>query len=259
MNTAVVLLLAAVAFATALESGVIQVGQIGDKPQMQCWASLTIGSGVWFYNLTSLWHTNGNDDMSFTVGKTGDSFFVNLCGTTKAACKNPQSVCQRAANLKYFGCGVPTTQVIYASTATSPEKGIMVGYGNGDKCTDGPSRSTVIQINCNPTAVKPVITNAVEGDCDYTISIDAVAGCGVKTSSIGGGGIDAGGIILIILLVLVVVYFAGGAVYQWKIKGATAPLEFIIHREFWFSIPLLIKDGSCFIAHGFKKGDYTAL
>ena len=61
------------------------------------------------------------------------------------------------------------------------------------------------------------------------------------------------------LAVLVVLYFGLGAVYQWKFKEAQTFPDFIIHREFWFAIPGLVKDGALFIAHGFKKGDYTSI
>ena len=54
-------------------------------------------------------------------------------------------------------------------------------------------------------------------------------------------------------------YFGLGAVYQWKFNQAQTPVEFIIHREFWFAIPGLVKDGVMFIIHGFKKGDYTSV
>ena len=54
-------------------------------------------------------------------------------------------------------------------------------------------------------------------------------------------------------------YFALGAVYQWKFKEAKEFRDFIIHNAFWFALPGLIKDGVMFIAHGFKKGDYTSI
>ena len=61
------------------------------------------------------------------------------------------------------------------------------------------------------------------------------------------------------LVILIVLYFGLGAVYQWKFKEAQTPKEFIIHNEFWFALPGLIKDGVLFIIHGFKKGDYTSI
>lgn len=94
----------------------------------------------------------------------------------------------------------------------------------------------------------------------------SIAGCGTEVdpgepseSEKKGGGFGAGSVILIILIVCVVVYFAAGAVFQWKVRGASTPREFIINNEFWFALPLLVKDGVLFIAHGFKKGDYTSI
>ena len=61
------------------------------------------------------------------------------------------------------------------------------------------------------------------------------------------------------LIVGIVLFFAGGALYNWKLKGASTIPEFIIFYEFWITLPGLIKDGVLFIAHGFKKGDYVTL
>ena len=209
------------------------------------------------YDLTRLYHPDGEPDNLVFYDTKGNLFFLNICGRTAAACNDGTSVCQRASNFNYYSCGALNTQSIYALNSVDPGKGVTVKYSGGDRCSGGPERATTINIFC--TEDDPgFIYDSAEGDCDYTITINSAAGCGVKVKS-GGGGIGAGGIILIILVCLLVLYFGLGAVYQWKFKEAKEPVEFIIHREFWFAIPGLVKDGVLFIAHGFKKGDYTTI
>ena len=79
----------------------------------------------------------------------------------------------------------------------------------------------------------------------------------VGSGSVSGGGIGAGSIILILLCVAIVVYLVAGAVFNWKVRGATFAKEMIPNNQFWFALPLLVKDGVLFITHGFKKGDYV--
>lgn len=58
---------------------------------------------------------------------------------------------------------------------------------------------------------------------------------------------------IISLACLLVLYFILGAIYQKQFKDPQTFADYIIHRNFWFSIPGLVKDGCLFIARGFKK------
>ena len=119
---------------------------------------------------------------------------MNICGRTTAACNQGTSVCQRAANFNYYSCGALETQSIYGLSTAEPGQGVTVKYTGGDQCSGGPERATTINIFCSEDD-PGYIYGSEEGDCDYTITMNSMAGCGVRISS--GGGMGAGGIILI--------------------------------------------------------------
>jgi hypothetical protein len=210
------------------------------------------------YDLSSLIHTAEPDFRA--TDDPGHVYYFNVCNDVMySGCSDMKAgVCQYARS-GAKNCGLTAQMKFFPTNATgvANDKGVLLAYTGGDPCDGGPIRQSLIYFHCS-TDVEPSIGQVVEDECAYSLTVEATVGCG-KSSGGGSSGLSAGGIILIVLVVLIVVYFAGGAVYQWKINNAQAPSEFIIHRDFWFAIPLLVKDGACFIAHGFKKGDYTAV
>ena len=215
--------------------------------------------GGYKYDLTRLYHADGEPDSITYYDNYGNQYFLNLCGHSTAPCdETDTSVCQRASNFIFYSCGLLNTQTMEANPDVGAGQGLIVKYSGGTRCSGGPSRSTTVKLTCLSTEDPGYIYDQAEGDCSYTLYMYSAAACGKKVGG-GGGGIGAGSIILIILVCLVVLYFGLGAVYQWKFKEAKEPVEFIIHREFWFAIPALVKDGVLFIAHGFKKGDYVTV
>jgi len=227
------------------------------------------------FDLSSLHH----DDTTYVDSlwyRTDDNviYYVNFCGQTASACENPDtSVCIRypdGEDYKYVGGGKTSTQKISIAEAPdqSPSSSVTVTYTDGESCGSG-NHKTKIFVNCQQTANPGYFYNIDQpNECDATLYMWAAAGCGkdvpyVEPSDEGSSGTDGGEVaaivILVLLLVAVVAYFVIGGFYNYKFKEARTVPELIIHKDFWISIPFLVKDGVMFIAHGFKKGDYVAV
>ena len=217
------------------------------------------------YDLSPLYHSAGaNDNLQFN-DNMGNTFYVNFCGETSASCTAGTSVCQKASNNYYYSCGKLAHQSFGPSNQTgdSISTGIMVEYGNGDVCSDGPHRHTAIMLSCSTTADPGYFYGGSEGDCAYTLKMYSKHACGTEvdydSGEAGGSSSTAATVVLILLIVGIVLYFVIGAVYLWKVRGATSIGEMIINKDFWCDLPFLVKDGFMFIIHGFKKGDYLSI
>jgi len=68
------------------------------------------------------------------------------------------------------------------------------------------------------------------------------------SGSSSGGGLSGGSIMMIIILVVVVVYLTAGIAYQ-KLKNHAEGLDLIPNKDFWTSLPGLVKDGVMFIVN----------
>jgi len=203
----------------------------------------------------------------------GTRYTLNLCDGVSSGCSSSAAVCM-SDNTKneYVNLGSLSTRSTVSLGGEEPGEGVVVLFGQGDPCPDGVFTSTVLVL-CDPTAKKPEV-QVLPDECDYSFQIISDHGCGkVATSSeiheqseedkSDESGTDSGEVVAIVILVLllfaVVLYFALGAVWQKKKNDASTFSEYIIHREFWTSIPGLVIDGCKFIGHGFKKGDYVAV
>jgi len=223
------------------------------------------------FDLSSLHH----DDSAYVDTlwyRTDDNviYYVNFCGQTASACESQDtSVCIRLPEdpeYKYAGGGKTSTQKITIAEARdqSPSSSVTVTYSDGDSCGGGKYK-TKIFVNCQQTANPGYFYDIDQpNECEATLYMWAAAGCGKDVPYVPpAGSMDGGEVFSIVMLCIIlfglVAYFAIGAVYQWKFKDAHAASEFIIHREFWMSLPFLIKDGFLFVIHGFKRGDYVSV
>ena len=216
------------------------------------------------YDLSALYHSAGAPDTLSYMDTNGNTFYVNFCGETTATCTSGTAVCQQASNLLYYSCGMLSSQSFGKSNLTGDtiSNGLMVEYGNGQACSDGPHRHTAIFLSCSVSANPGYFYGAAEGDCAYTLKMYSKHACGTEVDYSSGeaaGGTDVALVILIILIVAIVLYFVLGGVYLWKKAGASSLGEMIINKEFWCDLPFLVKDGFMFIIHGFKKGDYLSI
>lgn len=227
----------------------------------------------YYYDLSSLYHDDTGTDVLWYRADDDVIYYVNLCGQSSSSCDTPDtSVCIRkeindpttGTDYEWMSGGKTSTQTISIAEASgqSPSSSVTVSYTGGDKCGSG-QYSTKLYINCQTDAHPGYFYNInKKNDCEVTLFMWSAAGCGKEVPYVGpsvSGGDTVAVVILVLLLVGIVVYFAAGAVYQWRVKEAHSASEFIIHREFWMSLPGLIKDGCLFIAHGFKRGDYISV
>jgi len=162
----------------------------------------------------------------------------------------------------FTSLGKSETQQVEEAPDLEPGKGVSVTYSDGDDCQLG-SWQTVVTLQCDPT-VTAEITDVDYGTCWYRVTFLSKWACGVEVtpgdeSSSNNSGDTVALVILIVMLVAVVLYFGLGVVYQKKVKDASSATEYIIHNEFWCSLPGLVKDGVLFIFHGCKKGDYVSV
>lgn len=136
----------------------------------------------YYYDLSSLYHSVGKPDEFLYRTKDGNYFYVNFCGTTTTPCEAGSSVCQYASNRVYYGCGQLKTQEMSSLDGVAANKGVKVTYSGGTECSGGKQRRTDIHVLCNKAAVPGYLYDESEEDCEYTLKMYSVAGCGQPVS-----------------------------------------------------------------------------
>jgi len=211
----------------------------------------------WKFDMTGLRHAKGQQDL--VARDDYNTYYINVGGevseASQAECAGA-SVCQLTMMGDHKNAGTLSSQTFSAPASdVEPGKGIVVTYSKGDACSSGDNRATSILIQCDPLVEDPIFKPVEESThCTYAVTMTSKYGCGKKSSS---GGETFALVLLLILVCGFILYFLVGIIYQKKVKGATGGKELIIHNEFWFSLPGLVKDGVQFIFHCCKKGDYV--
>jgi len=230
---------------------------------MDCKAKIPNSNGkTYLYDLSKLNHNAGDKDTLWIRDDMGDYVYMNVCGPSSEKCESGTAVCMRTSGYDYVSLGKVSSQEFTESVESEPGKGVMVTYSDGDDCDFGDHWQTVISFLCDETE-DGVIDSVDEGECWYRLTVLSKYACGTETTPDDSGASDTGDVVaLVILLIMVfglIAYFVLGAVYQ-KMRNDPGTLrEYIIHNEFWCSLPGLIVDGCKFIAHGCKKGDYVSV
>jgi len=229
--------------------------------QTNCQPEIEFSDGNKYkFDLTGLWHKAGDKDTLQCRDDDYNTYYMNICGEvsehSQSECSGA-SVCQETLSGNYNNAGTLASQTFQPNPNTEAGKGLVVVYGDGKQCSSGDKRTTSIYIECDPQVEEPIIQPATADYCKYTVRMTSKYGCGKSAGA--GGGDTAAIVILLILICGLVLYFALGVVYQKFVKHAEAPVEYIIHHEFWCALPTLIKDGILFITHGCKKGDYVSV
>eukprot|EP00039_Didymoeca_costata_P025887 m.14461 g.14461 ORF g.14461 m.14461 type:complete len:260 (+) comp5104_c0_seq1:61-840(+) len=189
-------------------------------------------------------------------------FVFNVCAQTvwtDDACPSGSGVCERLIESQQ-GTDVYGLQ----STATwgSDSSGSYIDMNTNDQypCMFGNDMVSRIYFSCDSSATTPVVSIQEESyyECTIYLKISTAIACGGG----GGGGEDPGkdpnkgkisaedekdvGMILCVLFfVFGIIYFAGGATYLYKQKGERG-WEMVPNKDFWSSIPGLVKDGMAF-------------
>jgi len=253
MNTKVVFVLCAAMFVCCLSANECKFNVVSQSDQK-----------TYTYDLSKLNHPAGEKDDLFYRDESGNYIYMNVCGPSSEKCKSGSAVCMRTATYDYTSLGVVDTQQADDAPELEPGTGLQITYSNGDDCILG-SYQSVITFQCDKTQ-DGEITEVDAGECWYRMTVLSKYACAIDSPASGGSedsktdpGETVALVILIILLVAVVLYFGLGVIYQKKFKDASTPSEYIIHNQFWCSLPLLVKDGVLFIGHGCKKGDYVSI
>jgi len=231
---------------------------------VNCKAKIANPNGkTYAYDLSGLSHAAGVSDTLRIRDDQGNYIYANICGPSSEKCSSGTAVCMKQSDLTtYVSLGMLDTQEFTESVESEPGKGLQVTYSNGDGCILG-SWQTVISLLCDPNEDGKIDT-IEEGECWYRMNVYSKYACGKEAEP---GDDDSGSntgdvvalVILLVLLCSVIVYFVVGAIWQKKKNDASTAREYIIHNEFWCSLPMLIRDGFMFIIHGFKKGDYISV
>jgi len=224
-----------------------------------CTAIITESGGKYQYNLTSLYHDVQFSDSLYYMSSTGDLTYINLCGDTTTVCSPASPVCKRSGLWSTMGFGDLETQNIKQLELSGYDRGngVTVEYTKGEYCPGTSGSAAKLHIVCGTDEAVTSLSISSDG-CTVTATIKSKAGCGVLVGGLSGGELFAT-IVLILLAVGIVLYIAIGMIVNWKVKGAQTVPEMIPHKDFWVSIPFLVRDGCKFIGHGCKKGDYLTL
>lgn len=174
---------------------------------------------------------------------------LTMCGTSSdpECAKVEGSICQydmKDSN-KYVGMiasfsksPAPTFSLIKPGDASA---GVEATFTNGDQCYKGwqnVDRQVKVRFTC--ASSNKLQVDETE-DCVYVVEFANTATCG------GGDddGLSGGAIFLIILMVSVILYVGVGVGICYK-KYEKRGIEACPHKDFWFSIPGLVKDGVVF-------------
>jgi len=200
----------------------------------------------------------------------GKKYTINMCDGVPT-CSSDAAVCMEDDDAATHADDTATLGRLTKKSALSlggddPGQGCVILYGDGDECPGSHYTSTILVL-CDPQQHTPLVT-VLPDDCDYSFQVITKYGCGSIATSSEEQELDSGSseddvgeiialVILILLFVSVILYFALGAIYQKKRHDASTFREYVIHSEFWCSLPGLVVDGVKFIFRGCKKADYT--
>eukprot|EP01133_Synstelium_polycarpum_P011626 gene11626-13573_t len=169
------------------------------------------------------------------------------CGTTAPV----PAACQ--VKPKATPVSITTIGVLSTKKFTEIPNGVNLIYNaTSNPCKSGAFRSSTIHMICGKNDMS-VTAVSEPVPCQYEIDVTTChackGGCGGSTPSGDGGkkgGMGGGWIFVIILVVCSVVYIAGGAIFNFKVKGLRGA-EVFPNSAFWKDLPGLMKDGIFFV------------
>jgi len=118
-----------------------------------------------------------------------NTWYYTVCGDmtgTPSGCPTTSAVCLKpAGSATAINAGSAST----ASWGDAPDaNAVMVTFSEGDTCaTSEAKRKSMVEFNCNPAAVTPAVTSALNDGCMSSLKIDTAAACGGSSSDSGSG------------------------------------------------------------------------
>lgn len=158
-----------------------------------------------------------------------------------------------------------TTLTYSAGTAAGTLASVTVNF-NVHTDAGGTQRDGFIRITCvtgGRTSNYQYTTVGDQGhesqyEIDSTADCSAAGGGASPSGAPATGGGSTGWILIGVCLGGMAVYFASGYVYNWKVKGAESG-DRIPNKEFWVSLPDLVKTGFRFTLSKVKREPYQPL
>ncbi|XP_070565876.1 cation-dependent mannose-6-phosphate receptor-like isoform X2 [Ptychodera flava] len=232
-------------FAILLLQQVIQVS--GDcKKINSCSCSLDDGQHI---DLKALANNDGTARFKDLQGPDSFYYSYNPCNdfSESGDCTNV-AACQKTT----LGVGGQSYDLGNQASAEFITEGsdLYLKYTGSGKA-DPTVRTSKVKITCTQSGGDILVVQGEKDPLIYSFELMSPECC--PKSGGGGGGLSAGTVLCIIFLVLVTVYFVGGILYM-KFAKQAAGLDLIPNREFWVSLPGLIKDGILFVVSPCRKG-----
>ncbi|XP_065909760.1 uncharacterized protein [Dysidea avara] len=179
---------------------------------------------------------------AFTVIDSSYQYTYNPCYSfTSGSCENV-AVCQTDSGGTGRSVAVQAG-VTYSSDGTN----VVMNYGGGLG-----DRSAVVTLKCG-TGGSTLSYDGEQTRLEYSFTLTSPCACPNQCGSGNGGGGSSGGsdpgvvgiVLLSLLFVGFVVYFIVGMIIM-KVKFKRTGCDIIPNKQFWASLPFLLKDGVLF-------------
>jgi hypothetical protein len=183
------------------------------------------------------------------VGQSISFFYrVNICANTVSKCQGaPGTVTEtlkipagRTCRVLGRLSGATFSLLELPESPDNPYgEGIRLTYSNGDICdpVQRSTRSVIVNMECSRSdeSSGTLLDMKKDDTCTTTFSMKSQHACATSSGSLAGG-------FLVIFFVAMAVYCVGGAVFNYRQKGARGR-EMIPHLELWQEFPSLVQDG----------------
>jgi len=188
------------------------------------------------------------------------TFYTRFCSALTYSCNAASSVCLlRPDGQTKYNCGQAWAATGWTLVTSEPQIHIQNLFTNGTKCTGGTVRTTEIDFFCNMTSPQPFYVKSavlVPNSCKYVLTLHTCHVCDQGCGGSGGGlSFDVGWLIIVIGISLFILYLLVGVVVKWRLYNAEG-LDLIPNREFWFDLPILVKDGVFYLIN-LARGGYN--
>lgn len=213
-------------------------------------------------DLTSMSYQDGNPYFQWVYDTNNQAYSYNPCHEFNdgySVCSyGDVAVCQNAYGDEEHSCGTSSSETMHVDD--NGQYYLQYDEGDGDRISQ-------VFLVCDSTANEPELTADGDGETTLTYIFHLKTKCACPGTCVdappptdpdpphkggGGGGGGGGGIegpigIAVINLAIggVATYFIVGAIIL-KFKFERTGTDIIPHKEFWFDLPFLIKDGCVF-------------
>jgi len=210
-------------------------------------ATCTFSQGDATYDLTPLVHVTGDTDWEFDDG--GDQIiYWNYCANTVQMypCNQNFPCWYTLTGTDCFTFGTLTSLNWAMIDPLDPAVGVSMKFHTQRMC-DNVYYGVSVDNYCDPDQTDGLNAASVhtsDDGCTVHVDVYTIYGCPVGMLTSEPSGLSVGSWMLIFLLIAVVLYLAGFIGFNYY-KGKRG-FELAPHRDFWMSLPFLVKDGIIF-------------